>query len=124
MTPLNWDELLDGQKRRLDPSALGTSLPTLRARAYYEADKRGVFVRTSKVPNTKYLEIWAYKPYAQVEPLPHGAVMLPAASALPAPTLDPSPEPDDQSAECVCGGYPRCQPWCLVAGGDGVEPGV
>lgn len=126
MNPVNWDQVLNGQKWRLDPAGLNTSIASLRTRAHYEADKRGVFIRTRKVPGTKLLEVQvrapevstAYpSPYVTLAPVASVA----AASTHHSPYEDPGFDPDDRSAECVCGSYPRCMPWCVVAGGDGVE---
>jgi len=57
MTPINWDRLLDGGSYTCDPVAMGTTLPTLRSRAYYEAKKRGLAVRTEEVPGSMELII-------------------------------------------------------------------
>lgn len=102
------------------------TLPTLRARAHYEADKRALWVKTHKVPLTKFLELQAYTPggTGPVVMSPAVALTVPVASTSPTPNQDPGFDPDDMSAECVCGQYPRCVHWCVVAGGDGQDPAL
>lgn len=131
---LPWDKLLDGKRYVVNYGALSVTLPSFRARVYYEAQKRGTTARTHQVPGTTTVTVQAFalppltadapviqelEPISWASPTYHEQVQASLAElkvAMGQDMVTVSYDLDDYDATCTCGQAPTCLPACFNAG--------